>query len=149
MRAESFYNPKARSPVGAQGLMQIMPYTGVKISRELGDYRFRLEELYNPKVSLVYGSYYLGRLMEYFSGHPVLVLAAYNAGPSRAKEWLERCAGCEVDEFIETISFRETRSYVKKILRYYSNYKRIYSNELRLDLATSLPTDLKLDSTIY
>jgi soluble lytic murein transglycosylase-like protein len=149
IRAESRYNPRAVSPVGAQGLMQIMPYTAVKISRELKDSQFRFDDLQNPRLSIVYGSYYLRRLLDYFNNDIVLSLASYNAGPFKTLEWLDRCGMCETDEFIESISYRETRRYVKSILSYYAHYKRIYRHEISPVAIARLPSVISGDQLIY
>ncbi len=125
MRAESYYKPRARSHVGAMGLMQIMPYTGVRIAEDLKEKNFDRSSLERPEVALKYGSYYVQRLMTYF-GNSFMALAGYNAGPENVRFWAESCNGCGVDEFIESIPFRETRKYVKKITKTYLTYRQIY-----------------------
>jgi soluble lytic murein transglycosylase len=132
MRAESYYKPRARSHVGAMGLMQIMPYTGVRIAKDLGEDSFNRSSLESPEVALRYGSYYVDRLMEYF-GNPFMALAAYNAGPANVKFWAQSCNGCGVDEFIESIPFKETRKYVKKITKTYLTYRQIYDADQNIE----------------
>ncbi len=149
IRAESRYNPEAVSPVGARGLMQIMPYTAQRISYELGDERFVLSDLSNPRISIIYGGYYLRRLMNYFGNNIVLALAAYNAGPNKVREWVEFCGACTTDEFVESINFRETRRYVKAIVAYYTNYKRIYERELGPRIAVTVPERVEAQGEIY
>lgn len=126
MRAESVYTEDARSNVGAQGLMQIMPFTGVRIARLLNDSRFKLEELHQPYVNIAYGSYYVKKLSNYYDGNTMLAVAAYNGGPKSVNRWLVQYGDLELDEFIETIPYRETRNYVKSVLRNYNKYKRIW-----------------------
>jgi|GEM_PF-5486618 len=132
MRAESYYRPRARSHVGAMGLMQIMPYTGVRIAEDLRESGFHRASLEKPEVALKYGSYYVKRLMKYF-GNPFMALAGYNAGPENVRFWAEACDGCGVDEFIESIPFRETRKYVKKITKTYLTYRQIYDADQNIE----------------
>lgn len=126
MRAESFYNRDAHSPVGAFGLMQLMPYTAIKIANLLHDEEFDMLELGQPEINISYGAYYLDRLVRYYSGNPYVAVAAYNAGPIAVGQWLASCSGCEPDEFVESIPYRETRRYVREVMRNYVQYSRIY-----------------------
>ncbi|MFW7378198.1 MAG: transglycosylase SLT domain-containing protein [Oligoflexus sp.] len=149
IRAESFYNPEAVSPVGAQGLMQIMPYTALKISQELNDPSFNFNELRNPRMSVIYGAYYIRKLLDYFGNNLVLALASYNAGPFKTLEWVGKCGMCDADEFVESITYLETRRYVKSILAHYAHYKRIYRHEMSPNMATRLPAEFAQGAVIY
>ncbi|MBF0441726.1 MAG: lytic transglycosylase domain-containing protein, partial [Oligoflexales bacterium] len=140
IRAESNFNPNANSPVGAAGLMQMMPYTFAKISTLMGDSKVQLEKMSDPATNLVYGSFYLKHLIRYYNGNQIVALAAYNAGPSAVNEWLKICNGCNLDEFVETISYPETRRYVKKIMRYYDKYREMYLDESYLrEIPSTIP----------
>lgn len=129
MRAESRYFPEAISPVGARGLMQIMPYTAEQISKLLSDGNYKRESLIDPDMNIRYGTRYLSRLQRQFEGQIPLVAAAYNAGPHRVYSWLNTFGNLDMDEFIEHIPFVETRNYVKKVLRHYIVYRGLYSPE--------------------
>ena len=137
MRAESFYNTHAKSHVGARGLMQIMPYTGHNISREISDSSFRPTDLFNPDISIYYGSFYISKLLNYYKGNLFQAVAAYNAERLKVDEWKTRCELCPDDVFVDSIPFRETRRYVKKVLKNYTLYKRIYESKLIPDLFMS------------
>ncbi len=126
MRAESFYNNEARSPVGAVGLMQMMPYTAIKIANLVKDFDFQMSELSRPEVSIGYGAYYIDKLQRYYQENPILAVAAYNAGPKAVNQWIETCRHCTMDEFVESIPYKETRNYVKKVISYFFNYFRVY-----------------------
>ena len=139
MRAESFYDSNALSPVGAVGLMQIMPYTALKIAKDLGADSYKLEDLRRPEVNIGLGSYYLDTLARYYRGNVVLAIAAYNAGPKAVDYWLRACQGCETDEFVEAIPYRETRRYVRKVLGYYSHYQQIYDGRPSINWMAKLP----------
>ncbi len=113
MRQESRFVAHARSRVGAQGLMQIMPATAAWIARQLGD-RGRID-VNKPETNVRYGSFYLKRVLDDLQGSPVLATAAYNAGPGRARRW-QADTPLEGAIYIETIPILETREYVKKVM---------------------------------
>ena len=126
IREESSYNPSAVSSAGALGLMQVMPQTGHKIASELGFPGFTRERLFEPCYNIRLGSWYLRQLSEKFGNNLVLVVAAYNAGPEAVSKWVQQGKGKDQDEFVESIPYTETRNYVKKVLRSYGEYRRIY-----------------------
>ncbi len=130
MREESRFNSGAVSRAGALGLMQLMPYTARRMARLLGyeDDLLSDEEILSPSVNITLGSYYLGRLLDEFGSVPVAV-AAYNAGENAVRRWLKAYEYHDVDEFIEDIPYRETRHYVKKVLRSYFRYLDIYGRK--------------------
>ncbi len=134
IRRESAFNEKAYSPVGARGLMQIMPRTGKQIARHFNERWRGNKSLYNPSTNLKYGSYYYQKLLNQFNGHYALALAAYNAGPERVKKWLPESESLPADIWIETIPFHETREYVSTVLAYALIYQqRIQSDELSMN----------------
>ncbi|MNK12112.1 Soluble lytic murein transglycosylase precursor [compost metagenome] len=132
MRAESTYRRDAISPVGALGLMQVMPFTGHKVAKLVGDKGFRAPMLLEPETSVKMGSRYLKRLMDGFDNTIPLVAAGYNAGPHRVKTWLASFGNLETDEFIEHIPFLETRNYVKKVMSNAFVYAQLYGNKKEL-----------------
>lgn len=129
MRAESRYKADISSPVGARGLMQLMPHTATQVSRLLGDESFNVKTLTDPDQNIRLGSRYLHRLAKKFDNHLPLMAAGYNAGPHRVEGWLANFGNLEMDEFIEHIPFVETRNYVKKVIRNYSVYKALYTGD--------------------
>lgn len=135
MKAESRFDPNAESWVGARGLMQIMPYTGLKIADHFDDGQFHVDQLYSPVVNISYASAYISMLSKYYSGYAPYVIAAYNAGPKAVNQWIERCRGCELDEFTETITYKETRTYLRRVLANFQNYYLVYRGEYK-DLQT-------------
>lgn len=149
MRAESFYRKEARSGVGAEGLMQLMPYTAMKIATLLNDQDFNILHLDRPEVNIAYGAYYLDRLVRYYGGNYFLAVAAYNGGPHAVNHWLDSCRDCQVDEFIESISYRETRRYVREVMKNYFNYKRIYTGENYLLKIPEMPQILPDGEEIF
>ncbi len=149
MQVESGFRPYVVSPVGASGLMQIMPKTGALIANNLGDGSYAEKFLFNPSRNVAYGAYYLRFLLEYYRGVMPLAIAAYNAGPAAVDRWLARCRDCEIDEFVEWIPYRETRLYVKNVLRHFS--RRVGSSEKVLEKLTGLelPTDLPAFQEVF
>ncbi len=123
-RQESALDEEAKSPVGARGIMQVMPATAKYTASK---YKISYEgskDLYNVGKNIEIGSHYLQGLLEDYDNNRIFALAAYNAGPSRVKTWRERTQG-KVDAyaFIESIPFRETRGYVQNILMFETYYR--------------------------
>jgi soluble lytic murein transglycosylase len=119
--AESRFEPDAVSEAGAIGLMQLLPETGKWIAATGGE-RFRVRDLYNPKVNVRYGSFYLDRLLDKYEDVR-FALAAYHAGQGNADRWL---AGSG------EIGFPDTRAYVTNVLEFRDIYRQTYESQLRL-----------------
>lgn len=115
MRQESRFMDFARSGVGAQGLMQIMPATAKWISRQLGLGKHAHNAVGKPETNIRFGTFYLKNIFDSLSKSPVLATAAYNAGPGRARKW-QADIPLEGAIYVENIPFSETREYVKKVL---------------------------------
>ncbi|HET6264376.1 MAG TPA: transglycosylase SLT domain-containing protein [Usitatibacter sp.] len=114
IRQESRFMPDARSRVGATGLMQLMPATARWVANQIPVKPFSTAMLTQPELNILMGTYYFRRVLDDL-GHPVLAVAAYNAGPGRARRWRdERTLDGAI--YVETIPFSETRDYVKKVL---------------------------------
>ena len=116
-RRESAFNPQARSPVGAMGLMQLMPGTAKDMARQSGINISDTAEVFDPALNIDLGSGYLAGLLKRYNNNRVLALAAYNAGPHRVDGWLDD-HDTPFDVFIESIPFYETREYVQAVLAY-------------------------------
>ncbi|QEL12766.1 transglycosylase SLT domain-containing protein [Kushneria phosphatilytica] len=116
-RRESSFNPQAQSPVGARGLMQLMPGTAAHVSRQLGIDYTGVDSLEQVDHNIRLGSAYLKQLIKRYQGNRVAAIAAYNAGPGNADRWLAR-GPLPLDLFVESITYSETRAYVKAVLSY-------------------------------
>ncbi len=123
IRQESAFDPRATSPVGARGLMQLMPGTAREMSRKLG-VRYDPSRLYDPEFSVRLGTAYLRELIDRFDSVE-LALAGYNGGPNRIRRMWEEGHG-ELDSFVETLSLEESRNYVKRILVLADSYRQLY-----------------------
>ncbi len=142
-RQESEFNPGAVSPAGARGLLQLMPGTAKSVADRSGlaysQERLTSDAAYNATL----GSQFLQEQLEGFDGSYILTFAAYNAGPSRAREWIERYGDPrgkrieEVVDWIERIPFTETRAYVQRVMENYQVYK------MRLTGAVDIEGDLR------
>jgi len=124
MREESSYDPDTISRTGAVGLMQVMPSTAKFIARASGRGRLSAEALLDPETNISLGAWYLAYLWRKTRGDPVETIAGYNAGLKSVLQWRKRYP-LEDDEFIESIPFRETRSYTKKVLKSYQAFKML------------------------
>ncbi|MGA1664672.1 MAG: lytic transglycosylase domain-containing protein, partial [Burkholderiaceae bacterium] len=131
IRQESRFITDIKSPVGATGLMQIMPNTAKMLAKETGDRRFKLGELSDPASNIRLGTHYMAQLRDQFGGSIVLATAAYNAGPSRSKLWRASLGGAiEGAAFAESIPFTETRDYVKAVTANTAVYQRLMDRGL-------------------
>jgi soluble lytic murein transglycosylase len=130
MRQESVYRQWALSPVGAVGLMQVMPRTGARIAARMGDDTYSPDRLQDPATNVRYGVWYLSMLLDRFGGAWPLAVASYNGGPHNVSAWL-RPFGDQIpmDDFVESMPYPETRDYVKKVAGYYLAYIALYGHE--------------------
>ncbi|MBI1815073.1 MAG: transglycosylase SLT domain-containing protein [Deltaproteobacteria bacterium] len=122
IRQESLYDPDARSPADAWGLMQLLPRTAERVAGA----PISTEQLRDPQRNIALGTRYLVQLLAQFHGDPLKALAAYNGGEPAVEKWARRFGAQDRDEFVESISFRETRDYVKKVIGGYRQYQRLY-----------------------
>ncbi|MCQ8781125.1 lytic transglycosylase domain-containing protein [Mangrovibrevibacter kandeliae] len=142
-RQESEFNPGARSPVGALGLLQLMPGTAKNVASKAGMPYSLARLTSDPGYNATLGSHYLGQQIDDFDGSYILTFIAYNAGPRRAREWVERFGdprGKSLDEvvdWVERIPFTETRNYVQRVMENYQVYK------IRLGAPFSIEQDLR------
>ena len=125
IRQESVFNPTAVSRVGARGLMQLMPSTGQLVAKREGVGSITNSDLFNPQINIKLGMNYLAQMLGQF-GRIEYAAAGYNAGPGRAKRWIAERGGLDIEDWIESIPFTETRGYVQGVLRYAANYRRFY-----------------------
>lgn len=125
IRAESNFLPTARSPVGALGLMQLMPATAKATAEGMGA-PVSNHHLTKPEINVKLGTRYLRDLITRFNGNLVSAVAAYNAGSTPVRRWRKNFPTLREDEFIENIPYAETREYVKKVLAAAEIYRRLY-----------------------
>ncbi|MFM5242609.1 transglycosylase SLT domain-containing protein [Aeromonas media] len=129
-RQESALYPLAQSPVGARGLMQLMPATAKETAAKLGVPYRNEQQLFDPTMNIRLGSAYLKRLLDVYDGNRILAAAAYNAGPGRVKRWREQSTNKPMDVWVESIPYKETRNYVQNVL----SFDLIYQHKLQQPL---------------
>lgn len=126
IRQESQFQPNALSPAGAVGLMQLLPGTASEVARREKMRKPRRKDLLNPRVNVALGAAYLSRLLREYRGDYLRAVAAYNAGESAVAKWWEK-AGGDPALFLESVTYRETRFYVRRVflnvLQYYLIYR--------------------------
>nr|WP_320135135.1 transglycosylase SLT domain-containing protein [uncultured Amphritea sp.] len=124
-RQESAYQPRARSRVGARGLMQLMPKTAQMTAKHHKIPYKNTNDLYQPATNINLGVAYLAEMQKKFDNNQVYATAAYNAGPSRVNRWLKQRGELPIDIWIETIPFNETRRYVMNVMAYHAVYRTL------------------------
>lgn len=142
-RQESALMHDVRSSAGAMGLMQLMPGTGREMAARAG-LRISDQDLFEPTLNITLGTRYLSQVLQDFGGNRILATAAYNAGPNRVKQWLQRSRETPLpfDVWIETIPFGETRNYVESVLTYAVIYGHRTGEHLSLFTAEELNQQL-------
>lgn len=126
IRNESRFNKNAKSKVEAKGLMQVMDTTAKDVVKEIDYTDFEIEHLYDPEVNIEIGTKYISNLLKQFDQNELLAVASYNAGFSKVKSWLKD--GIITQTNVDAIPYKETNSYVRKVMRDYRIYKKIYEH---------------------
>jgi soluble lytic murein transglycosylase len=145
IRQESEFYTTAKSSAGARGLMQILPSTARFVARDLKLRYSRIRLTSDPEFNIALGEAYLADLIDEFDGSYVLALAAYNAGPGRARQWI-KLFGHPADEavnaidWVESIPFVETRNYIQRVLENLQIYRRRLNSA---EVAASPESDLR------
>lgn len=123
IRQESSFMQHSHSSAGAIGLMQLMPQTAAFIAKEAHEKINNREQLFNPELNIRLGSFYLKKMRDKYKNRPILFLAAYNAGYPQANYWQRTRQTDQIDIWIETLPWAETRDYIKNVIAYYVIYQ--------------------------
>ena len=129
MRQESAFDPEIRSPVGAAGLMQLMPSTAEQAAKETKLADFQPDEITAPDVNLTLGTFYIAKMLKTFDGSLPLAVASYNAGPTAVSRWVETAKELDADLFVARIPYEETRTYVMRVMGNLSRYQWLSGGE--------------------
>jgi len=130
MRKESNLAHDVVSNKGAVGLMQIMPKTALEIAKQLNVTDYSHSKLKEIEINIMFGTYYLQRLLSYYDNNLILALAAYNAGIGNVENWYSE--NHMISERVCEIPFRETRNYVRSIIFAYKLHKFFHTFKERL-----------------
>jgi soluble lytic murein transglycosylase len=141
-RQESGFNPKARSSANAQGLMQVLPATAKLVAKRNG-VPFDAKKLYDPVYNVQIGAAELGHALSNYRGSFILTFVAYNAGPGRVRQWIERYGDprdSKIDpiDWVERIPFTETRNYVQRVMENMQVYRARFGGSQRLMIEADL-----------
>jgi soluble lytic murein transglycosylase len=131
MRQESGFRADAVSPVGARGLMQLMPNTAQRAAAQ-GALDTENPDLNDPRQNIELGAFYLGKLLSMLGGQIPLAVAAYNAGPAAVGRWLRSADELPLDLWIARIPYDETRFYVGRVLTNWLAYRSLASESVDL-----------------
>ena len=141
-RQESEFDPEARSPANARGLMQLLPSTAKHVAKQL-DMPFRESMLDHPEINVALGSHYLGQIIDGFDGSYILGIASYNAGPGSVRRWISTMGRPPKNlegavDWVETIPFGETRNYVMRVIENVGIYRTLIKPEAPLHITQDL-----------
>lgn len=125
IKTESNFNEKAESKSGAIGLMQLMEKTAKEQAEKL-NIDYSLQILYKPEMNIILGLNYFNTLLDYYNQNYILAFTAYNAGLGNVQKWIQEGIIKEDGSDIENIPFKETNMYVRKIIKTYETYKKLY-----------------------
>jgi soluble lytic murein transglycosylase len=131
MRQESRFKPEAKSNAAARGLLQFIPSTADQMAGQLGLADFRQDELYSPRVAVLFGSEYMGQLFRQFPEMPQAVAASYNGGEDNVARWVARARSNDPDRYVLEIAFSQSKEYVYKVLPNYWVYQTLYTDQLK------------------
>jgi len=128
IRQESVFNPRAKSPANAYGLMQLIVPTAQVMARKYSSQSGPIssETLYQAPLNIELGTAYMRDMFDKF-GRIEYVAVAYNAGPNRVAPW-RASLPADIDEFVEAIPFKETKGYVQGVIRNAAQYRRLYDD---------------------
>ncbi|MBD0326481.1 MAG: lytic transglycosylase domain-containing protein, partial [Pyrinomonadaceae bacterium] len=131
MRQESRFRADAKSVSAARGLLQFIPTTANKIAAQLGIQNFPQDELYNPRIAVLFGSQYMGNLFKLFPEMPQAVAASYNGGEDNVARWIARARSQDPDRYVIEIGYTQSKDYVFKVLPNYWTYQKLYNDQLQ------------------
>jgi soluble lytic murein transglycosylase len=132
IKAESSFNPNAKSAKNARGLMQIMDETAIWGAENTKIESFKPEDLYDPETNIKIGCWFIRQLYNEFSDNMDLVIAAYNGGSGNVKEWLSNKAYSKHGASLDIIPFKETERFLKKVKGYYYVYSKLYKRSRKI-----------------
>jgi soluble lytic murein transglycosylase len=147
MRKESGFDPNTISYADAQGLLQMIPATTTRVAKHLG-IPYDAGKLYDPEFNIRTGSWYIGNLLAKFKEQIPLGAGAFNSGPRPVMRWCDQNGDREMDEFVELVSYTQTREYMKKVTENYARYRYLLLGEV-YDLPLTVDKAYRRDDLTY
>lgn len=147
MRKESGFDPLTLSYADAQGLLQMIPATTLRVAEKLG-LSYAPGRLYEPEFNIQTGSWYIGTLLQKFRGQIPLGAGAFNSGPRPVMRWCDQNGDRELDEFVELVSYTQTREYMKKVTENYARYRYLLLGEV-YELPLTVDKAYRKDEVTY
>jgi len=147
MRKESGFDPHVLSYADAQGLLQMIPATTIRVAKEL-KLPYDPGKLYEPEYNVMTGSWYIGHLLQKFKGQIPFGAGSFNSGPRPVMKWLDQYGDREIDEMVELVPYTQTREYMKKVTENYARYRYLYANEI-YDQPLTVDKKYVVDQIIY
>jgi soluble lytic murein transglycosylase len=129
MRKESGFDPHDLSYADAQGLLQMIPPTTMRVAKALA-IPYDAGKLYEPEFNVRTGSWYIGHLLAKFKTQIPIGAGSFNSGPKPVMKWVETNGDREMDELVELVPYTQTREYMKKVTENYARYRYLYANEI-------------------
>lgn len=126
IKSESNFKENSMSSSGAVGLMQLMEETAKEAAQKIEYKYISKDELYNPELNIKLGTYYFSELLQKYDGNIELALIAYNAGTGNVSNWIEKGIIKRDGSDIENVPYQETNMYVRKIMRDYEIYNKLW-----------------------
>ncbi len=137
MRKESGFAPQVVSYADARGLLQVIPAVGEEVAAD-EKIPFFADELFDPDVNVRLGAAHIGGLVKRFGGQLYLVAGAYNGGSKPMQRWVKAHGRRPFDEFVELVTYEQTREYMKRVVGIYARYLYLYRGEI-YQLPMTLP----------
>lgn len=131
MRQESRFRPEAKSVAAARGLLQFIPSTANSMAAQLSLGDFKQDDLYNPRIAVLFGSQYMGNLFKQFPNMPQAVAASYNGGEDNVARWTARARSDDADRYVLEIGFSQSKDYIYKVLANHRVYQTLYTEQLQ------------------
>jgi soluble lytic murein transglycosylase len=129
MRKESGFNPHDLSYADAQGLLQMIPPTTMRVAKEL-KIPYDPGRLYEPAYNIETGSWYIGHLLKKFKGQVPIGAGSFNSGPRPVMKWVDQYGDREIDELVELVPYTQTREYMKKVTENFARYQYLYEAKI-------------------
>lgn len=129
MRQESGFDPHVLSYADAQGLLQMIPATTLRVTQALG-IPYEPGRLYEPDYNIQTASWYIGRMLTKFKGQVPLGAGSFNSGPRPVMRWMDLYGDREIDELVELVPYTQTRDYMKKVTENFARYRYLYQGEI-------------------